>query len=217
MLICTFAHYIRPMSFLTNIKLGNITNLSDARFAAAAGVTYIGFCFDPSNKNYIAPIKAKEIIDWVTGSLVVAEFGNQSFQEINDISELLTVDAIEVNNILLPDELLGLGKAIIKKIDVSAFDAQQLQTEIDAYKNVADAFHLFYSNNTNALDTTVLKNICKNVRIIWGIAFDLDNVLEIIDTYKPFAIHISGVQEEKAGIKDFDGLNDLLDIIMIED
>ena len=205
------------MSFLTNIKLGNITNLSDARFGAAAGATYIGFCFDPANENYITPLKAKEIMDWVTGSLVVAEFGNQRLDEIKDISELLNVDVIEVNNRLLPDELLSLEKPIIKKIALDEMDATQVKVEIDAYKNVADAFHLYSKNEHLTFDENQLLALCKEVNIIYGLKVNLDNVLAIINSYKPFAINISGGQEEKAGSKDFDELNELLEKILVED
>ncbi|MES2778953.1 MAG: hypothetical protein V4651_03550 [Bacteroidota bacterium] len=205
------------MSFQTNIKLGNITNLSDARFAAAAGATYIGFCFDPSNDNYIAPIKAKEIIDWVTGSSVVGEFGNQSLEEIRDISELLNVDVIEVNNTLLPDELLGLGKPVIKKINVNQFNAEQLQTEITAYEKVADAFHLYADTSSEKYDNEQLVALCQSHQVIWGLQLDVNNVLNILSTFKPFGINFVGGSEEKAGMKDFDELNDLFDVLRIDD
>jgi phosphoribosylanthranilate isomerase len=205
------------MSFLTNIKLGNITNLSDARFAAAAGAAYIGFCFDPANENYITPLKAKEIIDWVTGSSVVAEFGDQTIEEIRDISELLSIDVIEVNNRLLPDELMSLGKAVIKKIDISQLNQQQLQTEIGAYQQVADAFHLYAAEGTANIDQQQLIGLCQDHKIIWGLEISLENVLATLNTYKPFAIHVSGGQEEKAGVKDFDELNDLFELLQTED
>ncbi len=69
------------------IKLGNVTNLSDARFAAAAGIDYMGFCFDPQSVSYIPPVKAKEIIDWTTGCFVVAEFGNQTMKEAASVTK----------------------------------------------------------------------------------------------------------------------------------
>ncbi|MES2559113.1 MAG: hypothetical protein V4590_05200 [Bacteroidota bacterium] len=205
------------MSFQTNIKLGNITNLSDARFAAAAGATYIGFCFDPTNENYIAPIKAKEIIDWVTGSSVVGEFGDQSMEEIRDISELLNVDVIEVNNTLLPDELLSLGKPVIKKINVNQFNTAQLQTEIDAYEKVADAFHIYADSSTEKYDCDQLVALCSSHQIIWGLNLNVSNVLNILASFKPFGINLVGGSEEKAGMKDFDELNDLFDALRIDD
>lgn len=204
------------MSFLTKVKLGNITNLADARYAAAAGVDYMGFCFDPANENYIAPIKAKEIIDWTSGSLIVAEFGDQSLEEIKDISELLNVDIIEVNNRLLPDELTGLEKAVIKKIDIGLFDEGQLLTEIEAYRNVADAFHLYSGSSKAAVHTGQLKQLCAAYQVMWGLELTLENVIQVIDTYKPYAINLSGGMEEKAGIKDFDEMNELFEKILMD-
>lgn len=205
------------MNFQTNIKLGNITNLSDARFAAAAGATYIGFCFDPANANYIAPIKAKEIIDWVTGSSVVGEFGHQSLEEIRDISELLNVDVIEVDNTLLPDELLSLGKPVIKKINVNQFDKEQLNKEINAYEKVADAFHVYADSTTEKYDCDQLVALCTSHQIIWGLQLNVNNVLNILSSFKPFGINLVGGSEEKAGMKDFDELNDLFDVLRNED
>jgi phosphoribosylanthranilate isomerase len=207
--------YLRAMSFLTKVKLGNITNLADARYAAAAGVDYMGFCFDPSNENYIAPIKAKEIIDWTSGSLIVAEFGDQPLEEIRDISELLNVDVIEVNNRLLPDELLGLGKAVIKKINLLGLDAQQLNIEIATYKEVADAFHL-YGDAASTTDKEQLIEICSSNQVIWGLELTADNVLTVVETFRPYAINLSGGTEERAGVKDFDEMNDLFEKIVVE-
>lgn len=205
------------MSFLSNIKISNVTNLSDARYAAAVGINYIGFCFDSDSTNYIAPIKAKEMIDWITGSHIVAEFGNQSLDEIKDISELLNVDVIELNNTILPDELPCLEKAIIKKIDLSVYTLAQLNTELQAYKNYCDAFHLFTSQNNIAIPENDLIDVCANYKIIWGLPVTNNTVLAIINGVKPYAINVSGGQEEKAGIKDFDELNDLLEVITQED
>jgi phosphoribosylanthranilate isomerase len=205
------------MSFLSNIKISNVTNLSDARYAAAVGINYIGFCFDGDSPNYIAPIKAKEMIDWITGSHIVAEFGEQSLDEIKDISELLHVDAIELNNYILPIELPLLEKAVIKKIDISKNTLDQLNTELDAYKNYCDTFHLFSSQETLAFNENDLITICADYKIIWGLPITNNTVLAVLDKVKPFAINVSGGQEEKVGIKDFDELNDLLEVITVED
>ncbi|MBP9186816.1 MAG: hypothetical protein KBE91_12030 [Bacteroidia bacterium] len=205
------------MSFLIKVKFSNVTNLSDARYAAAVGIDYIGFCFDNNSLDYIAPIKAKEMIDWITGSNIVAEFGNQSLDEIKDISELLNVDAVELNNKILPDEIPQIGKAIIKKIDVNEFDSAQLEAELQAYANVCDGFHIYASTQTQKHSSQQLQDICKNYKIIWGIHFDKNNVVDTITNFKPFAINISGGNEEQVGMKDFDEINDLLEVITIED
>lgn len=212
-----FKSYLRGMSFLVRLKLGNVTNLSDARYAAAVGIDYIGFCFDPSSEHYIAPIKAKEIIDWVTGSSIVAEFGNQSLEEIKDISELLNIDVVELNNTLLPDELPALGKPIIKKINLGAFTTEQVKKEVAAYSPFCDAFHLYASSSDIQADLEALAPLFSAHNIIWGLPAETGEVMHIINLYKPFGIHVSGGVEEKTGIRDFDDLNDLVDLLRTED
>lgn len=205
------------MSFKTNIKYSNITNLSDARFAAAVGMQYIGFCFDKDNENYITPLKAKEIIDWVSGTNVVAEFGNQSIAEIIDISNMLNVQAIEVNNAILPDELLAVNLPVIKKININQFTPEQLQTEIDAYKDSCDAFYLNQDEKATIYSNTILADLCKRHQIIINVPQNNAQVVEQVNAIKPYAISILGGDEEKVGVKDFDELNELLELLMDND
>ena len=200
------------MNYKCKVKISEVTNLSDARYAAAMGFNYIGFCFDNEKSNYIAPIKAKEMIDWLSGSNIVAEFGNQSIDEIKDISELLQVNAIEVENRILPDELKQLSKAAIKKIDVCSFSDEELLKELEAYQSVCDAFHLYNSKSYNE-NENFLKELCIKNNIIWNINCSPDTIKIIIEKHNPFAVNIVGEDEEEVGLKDFEVLNNLLEEI----
>ena len=197
------------------IKLGNITNLSDARFAAAAGIDYMGFCFDNNNVNYIPPVKAKEIIDWTSGCYVVAEFGNQSIHEIMAITEMLNIDIVEINNLLSPTDLTEIDKPIIKKLDISLLNKETLTAEIVLYSTKVDAFHLFASYEINSISAEQLKEICTNNKIIWGINTSSKTIKSINETYQPYALNITGGDEEKTGVKDFDELNEILEVLGI--
>jgi phosphoribosylanthranilate isomerase len=199
----------------SKIKLSNITNLSDARFAAAVGIDYIGFCFDTNDVSYIPPVKAKEIFEWTSGTNIVAEFGEQSIDEIKDVSELLSVDFIEICNSILPDEFSAFQIPLIKKIDLDKFDKATLIKEIEAYKSVSHSFHLFSGSEKGGFDRDTLKVLCENNLVIWGLPLDIVNTKSIINIYKPFALNISGGNEEKPGIKDFDEMNDWLDSIRL--
>lgn len=81
------------------IKFGSITNLTDARYAAAAYADWVGFCFVKDNPRYIAPVKAKEIIDWLSGPIMVAEIGSMMPDEVMSALEILMIDTVEVNSI----------------------------------------------------------------------------------------------------------------------
>jgi phosphoribosylanthranilate isomerase len=195
------------------IKLGNITNLSDARFAAAAGIDYMGFCFDVKSFNYIPPVKAKELIDWTSGCFIVAEFGNQTIKEISDICEMLNIDVVEINNDLFPSELAELDKPIVKKIDTSLFDFNALNIILNNYSDKVDAFHLYNSFEKNNINEAQLKTICANYKIFWGFDTAPENIKETLATYQPYALNIIGGNEEKTGLKDFDELNNILDVL----
>ncbi len=199
------------------IKISNITNLSDARYAAAMGIDYMGFCFDKTDANYIALSKAKEIIEWTSGNLIVAEFGLQSTIEIESICKHISADVVEVNNKLLPYELATLNLPVIKKIDVNMFDNTALQKELDAYKNVCYAFHLYASSLPQKYDCNSLLETCKTVKIIWGLGYTISNTKNIINSFNPYAINTYGGHEEKTGLKDFDDINDWLDSIRLEE
>ncbi len=202
------------MAYLSKLKLSPITNLADARFAAAAGIDYMGFCFDPSSKDFITPIKAKEIIEWTSGSHTVAEFGAQSLQEIIEITELLNMDIVALNNRILPDELVQIGKPVMKVIDSSLMDLNTIEIELESYSPFADAF-ILSGNLNHKLHKDRLQAIFNTYKIIWASHVEPLQIKEIIETFKPYAINLQAGIEEKTGLKEFDALYDVLEAIEV--
>ncbi len=200
------------METAVKIKLSPITNLSDARFAAAEGIAYMGFCFDPSSVDFLLPIKAKEIIDWTTGSSTVGEFGEQDLQEISELSELLQLDVVLMKNAIPAKDLSQIGKPIIKSLDIDSMDAVELANTLCAYAPFADGFQL---NGTAAIAdrSDELKEICLQYKIIWNLPYNLANVAEVITQFNPYAICLLAGSEEKTGIKEYEELYALLDVI----
>jgi phosphoribosylanthranilate isomerase len=202
------------MSYITKLSLYPITNLSDARFAAAAGISYVGFCFDPNSPQFILPIKAKEILDWISGSHAIGYFGAQEVDEVLALSELLNMDVVALENNLLPDELPAIGKPIIKVIDVSHKDVNFISNEIAAYQQYADGFEL-----KGVLPTSVsldfIKDICAKHKVFLnltlGSAIDRETLLNLA----PYALVLAGGNEEKTGLKEYDELNDLLQLFTL--
>lgn len=196
------------MSYLCKIKLAGVTNLSDARFAAAAGFDYIGFCFDTQQAAYIPPVKAREIMDWTTGSNIIGEFGSQSVQEINDIAELLNLDIIELNNHMLPGDIGLLNKPVIKRINLDTFNGDKLLKEVEAYQPYCAAFLLNLENyKPEWIDQIALINR-QSEFFISGID-QIDLLFELATTLRIGGIAIYGGSEEATGLKDFDYLNEL--------
>jgi phosphoribosylanthranilate isomerase len=202
------------MNFITRIKLNAINNLADARFAAAAGIDYLGFCLDPSADGYVPAMKVKEMMGWLSGGYCVGEFGEQPVAEIEAVSSLLGLDAVEAGGACLPSELKTIGLPIIRRIDVSKFDAAQLRKELEAFSEVADVFHLVASASVIPSPEELFPLLAAH-RILWGLPLTNDEVTGFIGEHKPFGISVNGGDEERAGVRDFADLNDLLDRLTV--
>ncbi|MEO5976166.1 MAG: hypothetical protein ABIS36_20300 [Chryseolinea sp.] len=61
------------MPLKTLVKVGGLTNLSDARYCAGMGVEMIGFQVIPGMPCFVAPEKYQEIRGWISGPSIVAE------------------------------------------------------------------------------------------------------------------------------------------------
>lgn len=192
------------------IKLSGISGLSDARYAAAAGIDYLGFCFDPVHPRYIPPVKAKEISGWTTGSQLVGEFGEQDSEEIESIIEVLELDLIEINSSLSVDQVNDFSTPVILKIDLSGYNNSGLKLKIDAIHNYCHAIHI-YADAPHYIDEGTLKHICRKTNVIWGLPFSEPRT--IMETYAPYAFNITAKPEEKTGLADFGDLELLLDKI----
>lgn len=192
-----------------NLKLSPVTNLSDARYAAAAGFHYIGFCLNPSSADFIAPIMAKEIIEWTSGCHAVGEFGDQSAEEIAEISSLLNLDVVLVNNTLLPDELPGIGFPVIKGINLNQFNQEQTEAELKAYAHVCDGFELFTST-PETLNLSWIATLAKDYQLLINFG-NMPQLKNWAETINPHAICLHAGKEEVVGMRDFEDLDKLLD------
>ena len=77
------------------MKISHVNNLTDARYFAAAGVRFLGFCCNPGASQYCSVSRISEICQWIEGPEFVLEFdGWQSEQEIETILSSVTVQAV---------------------------------------------------------------------------------------------------------------------------
>ncbi|MFN4082755.1 MAG: hypothetical protein ACK4K9_03920 [Bacteroidia bacterium] len=195
----------------TRIKLGSINNLSDARWAAAGNIDFIGFCFDGSSPNFIPPVKAQEIIEWTSGIGVVAEFGpNNTEQEILDITELLNADMVEISSTTNPQIISKLQIPVLVNINISDLNELDIEKKMAEFGN-AKAY-LFSASNNN-YDCNVLVNICQKHPVIWGLPTDKSSIKNILNSFNLYGVNLFAGNEEKTGIKDFDELADMVDLI----
>jgi len=85
------------MALKTIVKVGTITNLSDARYCAGMGVDMLGFRVIEGQDAYVAPDQFQEMRGWVTGPKIVAEiYGIKTPGQLAAVVEQYRPDYLEL-------------------------------------------------------------------------------------------------------------------------
>ncbi len=207
------------MTLITNLKFGEVTNLSDARFAAGSQAKFLGFSLDPENENYIEPQDLQEITSWIEGVGLVGEFGKQDFEEISQAIQDFNLDYVQLNESTNFFSLSKLKAQIIQNLDLGAFrDREELEYYIeDSYRNITYYMFSIYDeeefeqflNNPNF--TKKVKDFTFDLNVILNFPFNAENIVDLTNQFKPFAINIYAGGEERPGYKDFDELIEMVE------
>jgi phosphoribosylanthranilate isomerase len=186
------------MLYSTRIKLSRITNLSDARYAAAAGFDFISFCFDEQQERFISPAQAKEMMGWISGPQIVAEFANEPVANINEICAMLEIDMVQLSaqDYEMVKDALQPGCIITDGLPEQGGDL----IEITSWPN-----------------PETLRQCCHNYRVIVDIPSDMSiaEIQQLITDCQPYAISLTAGDEERVGLRDFSSVNDLLEALSL--
>ncbi len=86
------------MALKTLVKVGSITNLSDARYCAGMGVDLMGFRVNEDQPAAIQPKTYQDIRGWITGPQIVAEiYGVTTREQLDKVLESFQPDYLELS------------------------------------------------------------------------------------------------------------------------
>lgn len=205
------------MNLKTFVKVGSITNLSDARFTAGFGVDLLGFDLNPQSPNYISIDEANEIMGWVAGPAFVAELGNMPIDEIIKLQKENNFPFIEVDNLSTLEQLQDHDYSLILRLSLSTNeDLHQLSTIMTSEAKPA---HLIVDCLKPELVPEIenLLNDNNNMSLIKAYDVELSQLDHIIQVQPYHGIELKGSHEEKPGFKEYDDLADILEALEVED
>jgi phosphoribosylanthranilate isomerase len=192
------------MGLKTTVKVGRITNLSDARYCAGMGVDLLGFNAVENRPDYISPIQFEELRGWFVGPKVVIEiYGIDKVQAYEALLNNYQPDMIELSC----HELLKLRPRDLPLI---------LSILPDQYHDQAAVLRDFKSSiqflqlpaNT---DKKLLQEIVKNYQVLLSLAGDAEPDINFLKKNPGLGLALSGTTEEKAGYKSYDQLATVLE------
>src|SRR6187402_255425 len=84
------------MSLKTKVKVGNITNLSDARYCAGMGASWLGFPMKEVDGSLLSPEKFMDITGWVSGPEFVLEAEEINLQQLYTVIQRYPAQYIQI-------------------------------------------------------------------------------------------------------------------------
>lgn len=186
------------MALKTRVKVGNITNLSDARYCAGMGVDMLGYTVVPDREGFIPAKLYQEIRGWISGPSTVAElYGMTSATDLDAVMEEYRPDYLEIPASALP--LVGntQGPSLIVAVD-SVDDVKA----IDQWKERI----AFVQVN----DTAIIPSLPDKMDVL--LFLNPGTPIEMISYAPPIqGIALTGSDEIRPGYKDYDELARVLE------
>ncbi len=203
---------------MTKVKICGITQLHDARTAAAAGADFLGFIQHDESPRYVAPAVAKEIIEWVRGPEPVGVFVNEDADTVNRRCAEVGFRLAQLHGHEPPEVCAAVDVPVVKAVSVwHDASSEQVRALVEPYLDVVD-FVLLDTHHTSLWGGTgesfnwrVARDLGADVDLFLAGGISAANVAEAVQTMRPYAVDLSSSVEESPGVKDLDKLADFFD------
>ena len=188
------------MALKVTVKVGNISNLSDARYSAGMGADLLGFTVVPGKDGYVEPKQFQEMRGWFAGPQVVAEACGAD--DLNDIINQYQPDLVELS----VEDLMVLQPSGIKLIVATSIEGFGRHKQIiDQYKS--DIVFLLVPEPVTDRE---LRDLAAEFQVL--VDNPGKNIRQLIEI-PHVGISLKGSAEDRPGFKNYDELSQVLEFL----
>ena len=207
------------MALRTTVKVGDITNLSDARYCAGMGVDWLGFCFESESENYIDPTTFTALSGWLSGVNYSAEFYSyQSTQIKNTLSAYDPVQQLQLYAPYPVKSLKELGLPLAIQLEAGNFDSLgSIVDEMQLHQSEVEYFILENKHETNQLALDDALRLAEQFPVLLGFGINPQNILPIVENSAVQGVSLKGSHEIKPGYQDFGALAEILEVLEVDE
>ncbi|HEY8511956.1 MAG TPA: hypothetical protein VIL31_08355 [Cyclobacteriaceae bacterium] len=188
------------MMLKTRVKVGNISNLSDARYCAGMGVDMLGYAVIPGQEGYVPEALYQDMRGWISGPATVAElYGITPDLDLNKVLEGYMPDFVEV----LASDLHLLDSLKVPDLIVAVRSVQ----DIDTLRNAQQRISYVIVGHENI-------DLIMKLRPDYDVLLAVDPTKEvspILEQWDLNGIVLRGTAEERPGFKDYDSIARVLE------
>ena len=208
----------RNTQHATRVKICGLTNLDDARCAAAAGAGFLGFIFHPQSPRYVAPERVAFITRAVRSEFgpqtprFVGVFVNESVERVRSVLDAAGLDLAQLHGDEPPDTVRHLQPHAFKAIRPQSRD--DAQASAAAYCDIVaaderlpqlllDAYHPErYGGTGLQTDWDLARAIAPTCRLLLAGGLAPENVADAVAEVRPWGVDVSSGVEREKGVKD---------------
>jgi phosphoribosylanthranilate isomerase len=180
------------------VKVGSITNLSDARYCAGMGADMLGFNVVPGTTNFVPPSLYQDIRGWISGPAIVVEVHNTIPDSLTTVVEQYAPAYIETD--------YSTYQSIRQQVDLPFIVAAEKVSDKEIDSNPSVAYWIVDSETANLVHERNRSKLLVRVTS----SREVKNILS--GNAKP-GIALTGSNEIRAGFKDYDELSDIFDLL----
>lgn len=188
-----------------------ITNLTDARYFAAKEVRGLVFNLETGTEGFIDPIHMQAMREWVEGPAILGEFGvHTPVEEVLEAATFFKLDGVVVPASIDLQVLKGIPVFVKINLDYPSLEelmiekAPHLQAWIIELSNPSGSWLPFLG---------LLKPWMQQFRIYLHYHGPAEELKEVIDNLHPSGITLSGGEEEAVGVKSFDAIEEVFEVL----
>ena len=189
---------------MTFVKVCGITQLDDARHAAEAGATALGFVFWPQSPRYIEPERAAAIVAAVPGVETVGVFVDAPLEDVRRTIDCAGVSTVQLHGGETAALAAGLDRPILRAMTVTASD-QEYDSWPHATIFLLDAIDpVTRGGSGQRVDWAAAAGIAARRRVVLAGGLTPENVADAIAAVRPYGVDVSSGVERAPGVKDPD-------------
>ena len=188
------------------LKICGMTRLEDVRYAASAGVDFIGAIIVPGSKRQITPEQAATLFSAAPPAKSVLVVRDMELEQLQALVDTLHPYAVQLHGSEPPEYAKALtGAHIWKACNLKDEDSLNQILDYPAEMLVADSG----GGTGRTCDWTLAAKLARHRPIFLAGGITLDNIQEAIAAVQPAGIDIAGGAECAPGIKDHDKIRQL--------
>lgn len=184
------------------VKICGITSINDALTACGSGADALGFVFYKKSPRYIAPGDAAKIIEKLPAFVsTVGVFVDENIEHINAVMQSTGIDYAQLHGDEPISTVHQLGRRAIRAFRIKDKSSIEQVNNSGLGIVLLDSYTDAYGGSGKSFDRRLLKDLSRSIKVILSGGITPDNVRELLNVYKPYAIDVSSGVETAPGKK----------------